>query len=144
MDSKDQDLRDLVMQLRAEKEHLAQELALARPPTPNSVPEPSGSSGPPGNGQCERFNRTLHGLLQTLPPAKKLDWPNYLPHVTFSYNTTIHQTTESRNRTGVPSMTGCGNIKCASRLPLMVQRSGFKQRPASGRSGMTNMWLGAA
>uniref|UniRef100_A0A8P4KCX1 Gypsy retrotransposon integrase-like protein 1 n=1 Tax=Dicentrarchus labrax TaxID=13489 RepID=A0A8P4KCX1_DICLA len=48
---------------------------------------------PQGNGQCERFNRTLHGLLQALPPAKKLDWPDYLPHVTFSYNTTTHQTT---------------------------------------------------
>lgn len=48
---------------------------------------------PQENGQCERFNRTLHGLLQALPPAKKLDWPTYLPHVLFSYNTTIHQTT---------------------------------------------------
>ncbi|KAJ8384471.1 hypothetical protein AAFF_G00204920 [Aldrovandia affinis] len=93
MDSEDQDLRDLVMQLRAEKEHLVRELALARPSTPNFVPEPSGSSGPP----------------------------------------------ESTNRTGYRPMTGCGNIKCASRLPLMVQRSGFKQRPASGRSGTTNM-----
>lgn len=48
---------------------------------------------PQGNGQCERFNRTLHGLLQALPPVKKPDWPSYLPHVTFSYNTTTHQTT---------------------------------------------------
>lgn len=48
---------------------------------------------PHGNGQCERFNRTLHGLLQTLPPAKKLDWPHYLLPIIFSYNTTTHQTT---------------------------------------------------
>ncbi|XP_062407933.1 uncharacterized protein LOC134099157 [Sardina pilchardus] len=48
---------------------------------------------PQGNGQCERFNRTLHSLLQTLPSNKKHDWPAYLPQVLFSYNTTIHQTT---------------------------------------------------
>lgn len=48
---------------------------------------------PQGNGQCERYNRTLHGLLRALPPSKKHDWPIYLPHVTFSYNTTTHQTT---------------------------------------------------
>ncbi|XDV48223.1 hypothetical protein PO909_017673 [Leuciscus waleckii] len=48
---------------------------------------------PAGNGQCERFNRTLHNLLCTLPVAKKGDWPFCLPQVLFAYNTTPHQAT---------------------------------------------------
>ncbi|XP_056118703.1 uncharacterized protein LOC130096084 [Rhinichthys klamathensis goyatoka] len=48
---------------------------------------------PAGNGQCERFNRTLHNLLRTLSPERKRDWASCLLQVLFCYNTTPHQTT---------------------------------------------------
>ncbi|RXN12587.1 Transposon Ty3-I Gag-Pol poly [Labeo rohita] len=48
---------------------------------------------PAGNGQCERFNRTLHNLLRTLTPERKTDWASCLAQVLFCYNTTPHQTT---------------------------------------------------
>nr|XP_055023114.1 uncharacterized protein LOC129413452 [Misgurnus anguillicaudatus] len=46
---------------------------------------------PAGNGQCERFNRTLHNLLCTLPSSRKRDWVACLP--IFCYNTTPQQAT---------------------------------------------------
>ncbi|CAL9687717.1 unnamed protein product [Knipowitschia caucasica] len=48
---------------------------------------------PAGNGQCERFNRTLHNLLRTLPLPQKSNWAACLPQVLFCYNTTPHQGT---------------------------------------------------
>ena len=46
-----------------------------------------------GNGQCERYNRTLHDMLRTFPPEKKKRWPEYLAEMTYIYNATPHAST---------------------------------------------------
>ena len=45
---------------------------------------------PCGNLQCERFNRTLFGLLKSLTKEQKASWPAHLPSMVFSYNATPH------------------------------------------------------
>lgn len=48
---------------------------------------------PAGNGQCERFSRTLRNLMRTLPVSRKRDWNSCLPQLLYLYNMTPHQAT---------------------------------------------------
>ena len=48
---------------------------------------------PMGNGQCERFNRTLLEMLGTLESEQKSDWRSYVAPLVHVYNCTKHETT---------------------------------------------------
>ena len=49
---------------------------------------------PEGNGQIERMNRTIYGLLRTLDEEKRNKWHIYLQSLVFVYNSTPHSITE--------------------------------------------------
>ena len=48
---------------------------------------------PQGNGQVERFNWTLMGMLRTLPATQRSRWADNLNQVVHAYNCTRHETT---------------------------------------------------
>lgn len=48
---------------------------------------------PMGNGETERFNRTLGSMLRSLPLKEKHNWPAQIQTLTFAYNATVHETT---------------------------------------------------
>ncbi|KAK3086720.1 hypothetical protein FSP39_022469 [Pinctada imbricata] len=48
---------------------------------------------PMGNGACERFNRTLIGMLGTLEKEQKADWKTYVAPLVHAYNSMRQEST---------------------------------------------------
>ena len=50
---------------------------------------------PEGNGQVERFNRVIADTISKYCAENPRTWDEFLPYVTFVYNTTVHKTTRA-------------------------------------------------
>ena len=48
---------------------------------------------PEGNGQTERFNRTLCTMIRSLSPTDRRKWPELISDIVFLYNSTPHRVT---------------------------------------------------
>ena len=48
---------------------------------------------PQGDGQVERWNRSLCNMLKALSEQEKKDWKKHLPKLAFAYNSTVNKTT---------------------------------------------------
>ena len=48
---------------------------------------------PQGNGQCERFNRTLLSMLKTLSVNEKANWKDHASAMAHAYNCMVHEST---------------------------------------------------
>ena len=48
---------------------------------------------PMGNGKCERMNRTILGMLRTLPEKAKWKWKEHLQKMVHAYNSCVNRST---------------------------------------------------
>ena len=49
---------------------------------------------PQGNGQVERFNRTVEAILSKMVDENQHDWDSQLPKALFAYRTAVHEATK--------------------------------------------------
>ena len=49
---------------------------------------------PQGNGQTERFNRTLESMIAKMTEENSQDWDLHIPHALYAYRTAIHESTD--------------------------------------------------
>ena len=83
---------------------------------------------PQGNGQTERYNRTLLDMLsKSIDQRTQSDWDDWLPLVQFSYNTSIHTCT------GIQPFELQFGRESKTLLDLVVSGPSLKSRDKSAR-----------